>query len=306
MKKFIAFLIISVLLTGCSLPFTISWNTPVPTASPEETAPAETLAPTEDATLPPATEVPPTALPFAGKEFNLGGVYMILPECMAADASGVIIPAAPYDEMGGPMEFYPANRKISFQGYPLSGNFFDPATSNHGGLTVYPVAEFVAMNPVIADRVNALQQLLVDQPSTPNGIAMLPVFNAAQVFKAQIKYLDFQNGKGVRFLTELAQYSAPVNNHDLFYAYQGLTNDGKYWVSAFFPVNTAYLQESPENPIVPPGGIPAPTFDDPNYSASMETYYTNMINLLNITPDANFTPVLSCLDQYIQSLNIGD
>jgi len=167
MKKFIAFLIISVLLTGCSLPFTISWNTPVPTASPEETAPAETLAPTEDATLPPATEVPPTALPFAGKEFNLGGVYMILPECMAADASGVIIPAAPYDEMGGPMEFYPANRKISFQGYPLSGNFFDPATSNHGGLTVYPVAEFVAMNPVIADRVNALQQLLVDQPSTP-------------------------------------------------------------------------------------------------------------------------------------------
>ncbi|MDO9120323.1 MAG: hypothetical protein Q7U31_00960, partial [Anaerolineaceae bacterium] len=128
-----------------------------------------------------------------------------------------------------------------------------------------------------------------------------------QVFKAQVKYLDFQNGQGVRFLTEYAQYYAPVNNDDLFYAYQGITDDGKYWVSAILPINAAYLQAAYDSVNVPDGGIPAPALNDnPNYSAEMDAYYPLMLNLLNTTPDASFTPGLDCLDQYIQSLQISD
>jgi len=235
-----------------------------------------------------------------GIELNLGGVYMVLPACMAANASGTLIPAAPYDEMNGPMEYYPDNRKIAFQGYPLSGKFFEP------NLTIFPVAEFVAMNQAIGDRVNAMQNLLASKPAAPDSIPLLPQFNAAQVFRANVKYLNFKNGQGVRFLTEYAQYYAPVNNHDLFYAFQGMTTDGKYWISAVLPVNAAYLQDAYDSLNVPAGGIAAPTFDDPNYEANMDTYYVNMLNLLNTTPDASFTPGLDCLDQYIQSLQIGD
>jgi hypothetical protein len=85
-----------------------------------------------------------------------------------------------------------------------------------------------------------------------------------------------------------------------------MTADGKYWISAIFPVNAAYLQESFDNPVLPPGGIPAPSFDDPNLDASMTAYYGNMINLFNNTPDSDFTPGLECLDQYISTLQIGD
>jgi hypothetical protein len=107
-------------------------------------------------------------------------------------------------------------------------------------------------------------------------------------------------------LTEYAQYYAPVNNHDLFYTFQGVTADGKYWVSAFLPVNAAYLQAAYDSVDVPAGGIAAPKMDDPNYSTAMDAYYVSMLEKLNTTPDGAFTPGLDCLDQYIQSLSISD
>ncbi|MEO8354588.1 MAG: hypothetical protein ABI621_01610 [Chloroflexota bacterium] len=42
-----------------------------------------------------------------------------------------------------------------------------------------------------------------------------------------MQVINFQNGRGIRFLTQYAQYPAPINNHELFYHFQGLTNDGK-------------------------------------------------------------------------------
>lgn len=297
MKKISILFLISLFLISCSLPFTINWNTP--TSQPKEDLPSTEAPPVEDATLPPATEAPPTPEPINGTEMNLGGVYMVLPPCLAAGASGTLVAAAPYDEMGGPMEFYPENRKITYQGYPLSGKFFDAK------LVVYPVAEFVAMNQSVADRVGAMQNALASQ-QIPETVPLLPIFNAAQVFKAQAELISFQNGQGIRYLTEYAQYYAPATNQDLFYSFQGITSDGKYWVSAIFPVNAAYLQESFDNPAVPPGGIPAPSFDDPNLDASMTAYYGNMINLFNNTPDGDFIPGLDCLDQYISTLQIGD
>lgn len=307
MKKFLLLVLIGLFLMGCSLPFTISWNnTPTPQIETPVQIPA-TATVGVIATEPPATAAAPTAAPLNGLELNLGGVFMVLPPCMAANATGTLVPAVPYDENNGPMEYHPQNRKIAFQGYPLSGSFFDPSTTELGGLTIYPVAEFVAMNQMVATEVTEMQTLLAAKPAAPDSIPLLPNLYAAQVFSSNEKYLSFQNGEGIRFLTEYAQYSAPVNNHDLFYTYQGITADGKYWVSAFLPVNGALLQADPNSTNVPAGGIPAPSMDNnPNYSAEMEVYMVQMLNLLNSTPDANFTPGLDCLDQYIQSLHISD
>jgi hypothetical protein len=202
--------------------------------------------------------------------------------------------------MNGPQEYHPEHRKITFSGYPLSGKFFEPM------IRVYPVAEYAAMNSIISDRVNALQSMLVDMPANPDALPFLPLFNAAQVFHAKVGYFPFQNGSGVRFLTEYAQYYAPVNNYDLFYTYQGLSFDGEYWISAIFPVNTSYLQETWNSTDVPPDGLAAPTWDSPNFETDMQAYYTTMIDRLNTTPEENFTPSIGCLDQFLQSLSVGD
>lgn len=288
MKRIIILATLCLLLVSCSLPFTINWNTP----TPDVVLPTE--APTE------ATEVPVTPLPFAGTEYNLGGVYMVVPECLAATPSGVIVPAVPYDEMGGPMEYFPQHRMITFTGYPLADKFFDPV------IRVYPAVEFAAMNASIVERITAMNTLLASPVADPVGIPFLPVFNAAQVFRARVGYFPFQNGNGVRFLTEYAQYYAPVNNHDLFYTYQGLTADGAYWVSAIFPVNAPWLQESWDSTIVPADGVPAPATTSANLEAEMNAYYVTMLDRLNTSPAEGFTPSTLCLDQFLQSLSIGD
>jgi hypothetical protein len=295
MKKVAVLAALCLLLTACSLPFTINWNTATP-APVEETA---VVVPTEAPVEP--TAVPPTAAPaFVGTEYNLGNIYMVVPSCLAVVPSGMIVPAVPYDEMSGPQEYYPEHRRIEFSGYPLADKFFEPV------IRVYPVAEFAAMNSIISDRVNALQSILVDMPADPGSFPFLPLFNAAQVFHAKAGYFQFQNGNGVRFLTEYAQYYAPVNNYDLFYTYQGLTFDGTYWISAIFPVNAAYLQETWNSTQVPPDGLAAPAWDSANLESDMQAYYTTMIDRLNTTPEENFTPSIACLDQFLQSLNVGD
>ena len=296
-------------LLGCNLPFTISMKTAEPTADETEVV-TETVPATEAATEAPAATITEavTPEPLNGTEQNLGGVYMVLHPCLANGATGTLIAAVPYDEMNGPMEYYPANRKISFQGYPLSGKFFsvdDPDKT--GGMVIYPVADFVAMEPSIGNRVSEMQNLLATQPAAPDGIPFLPVFNAGEIYRMQVKYLNFQNGEGVRFLTVFGQYYAPVSNHELIYSFQGLTADGKYWVSAFMPINAAYLQDSAESAIVPAGGIAAPTdYTDPNYEQNMATYSIQITEKVNTTTDSDFTPTLDCLDGFFQSLSIGD
>lgn len=299
MKKIIILVTLSLLLVSCSLPFTINWNSPTPEllGTPEIQLP--TVAPLEPTVAEP-TAIPTTALAFEGTPYNLGGVSMVVPECLAVTPSGVIVPAVPYDEMSGPMEYYPEHRKITFEHYPLADKFFDAV------IRVYPAAEFAAMNSHIADTVTALNTLLATKPANSENIPLLPVFNAAQVFHARFGYLPFQNGEGVRFLTEYAQYYAPVSNYDLFYTYQGLTADGKYWISAIFPVNAPWLQEAPNSTEVPVDGVPAPGMDSANLQADMDAYYVTMIDRLNNAEAESFTPSTLCLDHFILSLNIGD
>lgn len=290
MKKIAILATLCLLLTACSLPFTINWNTATP--APQQNTPV---------VIPTDSPLEPTAAPaFEGTEYNLGNVYMVVPACLAVVPSGVIEPAVPYDAMNGPMDYYPEHRKISFAGYPLSDMFFEPI------IRVYPVAEFAAMGDVAGPRVTELTGMLASQPADPNEIPLLPIFNAAQIFHAKVAYLPFQNGSGVRFLTEYAQYYAPMNNRDLFYSYQGLTSDGNYWISAIFPINTSYLQESYDSTQVPSDGIAAPSTNSPTYEADMKAYYVTMVDRLNNTPEGNFTPAIDCLDQFLASLNVGN
>ena len=309
MKKMFALALVLVFLVACNLPIGPGAET-LPTAAPPLIITEAPIPPgfTEPAAITEAPTAAPTAAPTPppGTELNLGGVYMVLPPCLPVSASGLIIPAQLYDPMGGPQEVYPQHRRIDYSGYPLSGTFFEPY------MRVFPVADFAtayaaAPENYAAPTISALQSLLAARP--PDGDAALPFLvmaGAAQVFHAQAAYLDFANGSGVRYLTSYGQYYVPYNNHDLFYTFQGLTADGKYWVSAVFPVNHALLPPSADSSVVPPGGIAIPSYTSPSFDADMTAYYAAMKALMNAQPADTFTPALDCLDQYITSLNVGD
>ena len=95
-------------------------------------------------------------------------------------------------------------------------------------------------NPV--DVLSAL--LKKGTPAVKGEIPILPPADAGQILKARVKLLRFHGGKGFAFLTTYAQDINPVVNDALFYTFQGLTDDGRYWVAVYYPVAASVLPKS--------------------------------------------------------------
>jgi hypothetical protein len=191
---------------------------------------------------------------------------------------------------GGPgFDVSPAYTELTLTGYVLFGRFFEPK------IAVYPVAQFITLLPdAIPAKVTALQALISGGPTGTESLPILPNFNAMQEFFAQYKVAPFVNGGGIRFLTQYAQFVDPINNHELFYAYQGLTSDGKYWVSAILPVS---------NPILPVDGNNPPNGQTPDqFTANFKAYLADLSNQLNAQPPESYSPTLTMLDALVTSI----
>lgn len=143
-------------------------------------------------------------------------------------------------------------------------------------------------------QVEALRALLESRPADPeNELPRLPLINAAQVFHAQVKYLDFENGGGVRYITQYSQDVIPIVNQHLFYTFQGLTQDGAYYVSAQFPIKTTALADEP-------------TIEDWNaFAAGYQDYLAETVGELNSLRSDDFEPDLELIDNVIQSLVVN-
>ena len=122
----------------------------------------------------------------------------------------------------------------------------------------------------------------------------LPLFNAQQVMHAHVQYLDFQDGQGLRYLTQFDQAFIPINNNELIYTYQGLTSDGRYYVAAVLPVNHPSL----------PADAAVTGNEPPEFTSDFPTYLQNVVASLNPQAANTFTPDLTQLDAMMSSLEI--
>ncbi len=122
----------------------------------------------------------------------------------------------------------------------------------------------------------------------------LPVHGEVQMMHVQVKFMDFKNGKGVRYLTEWSSGLVPVNNRNLLYTYQGLTADGKYYVAAQLPVNLASLPADEMS------------LDDlpPEFSTDYTKYMSDTASMIDQQAAGTFTPDLSKLDAMMQSIEV--
>jgi hypothetical protein len=190
-----------------------------------------------------------------------------------------------------PGETYPSYIEFSFEGYGVSDHFHEPK------IRVYPVEEYRIINPSAASIVDALQQTLIDKPggSAMSNLPFLPMWNAAQMFSANVEYIDFQNGSGLRYLTMFGQAIYPIDNMNLFYTFQGITDDGRYYISAVLPVIN--------------GGLPndgASLLDDyEGFIENWDNYLAETLTWLEEQPSQNFLPNLEDLDTMMSSFVIN-
>jgi hypothetical protein len=241
---------------------------------------------------------PPTQTPrqASGTTIAVNNISFVIPTALGNGAQAEKVEAVPPSNDMPWWEIAPTYNKYLLQGYPLSGTFHEPR------IYVYPVNEYVQMNKDVATIVDNLKAI-INSPSQPlpKNLPFLPTFNAAQTFHSNEQSLTFQNGAGIRFLTQYAQAPYPVNNNSLFYTFQGLTKDGSYYVSVVLPINAAFLSPdgNPDTPL-PAGGVP---FDWKNME-NINTHFELVKQKLNATDPNAFTPSLINLDALIQSIRI--
>lgn len=314
-KLFLSLSILIVTTVACDLSVTVapptvpvSTNTTMPTSVPatQTTVPS---TPTPEIFISLTQAIPATAVPTAAPLdqpppapntlVTFGRLTLDIPSSVASGASGSDIAPVTNDDAAY-WDKTPGHLQVSLNDYyVLQGKLHQPQ------IYVYPAMPYVELVPAAFESIHRLNNILYD-PGAPIGsdqLPPIPFFNARQVFASNVQVMSFQSGRGVRFLTEYAQYPASVNNTDLFYHFQGVTSDGAYFIVAIFPITSPSLAETSDGgAALPPGGIPYPYFADP--SADMQNYYAAVTGLLNATSPDAFFPTINQLDALIQSMRI--
>lgn len=309
MKKILLFLSLFIIVTmACDISVNVASPTsqapfPTNTTLPDSpTVASPTLAPTQVLSSPTpipatATTVPPTIssdIPVVSSPVSL-----VLPSGLASGISLNQIPRADGSDLPY-WELTPGHTVVSLEGYLLQGKSHQPQ------IYVYPATDYALLVPGAFESMHRLRNVMNEPIASVKAeeLPAVPFFNAAQTFAANIKSISFKNGAGVSFLAEYAQYPASVNNQDLFYQFQGFTNDGEYYVIAIFPIMNPMLAETSDaGAILPTGGIPYPYMANSN--ADMPAYYNAVTNLLNTAAPNMFTPSIDQLDMLIQSMQVN-
>ena len=251
-----------------------------PTLPPQE-APQEQNT---EVVIPQPTEVIEPESPDVSYE----GISFSYDPAIAQGTFNVTIPGQNLGEESMPGETYPTHFQFTFENYAVGDHFHTPV------IRIYPVEEYRAISTGASNIINELQQALINRPGggDMSNLPFLPMWNAAQVFTANVEYFDFQSGSGVRYLTMYGQALYPVDNTNLFYTYQGLTQDNRYYITAILPVT---------HPGLPAEGV---VDDWAAFTDNWDSYIADTLAWLEAQNPASFTPSLELLDQMMASFKI--
>ncbi len=241
----------------------------------------------------PPTEMPvdePTSEPIADLTCtSMPDFEFCFPKELASALVASKMPRVEDNGMVGPWEVMPEHYVIEPNGYPLTDTFLKPR------IHVIPAADYATMIEGALMMQNYLMELMASRDPNPSNLPILPILNAGSVFISRVKYLESGKLHGVEGLTQLAQSFSVINNHELIYTFQGMTNDDRYWVGIILPITHNSL---------PADQSGNPYGDD--YETFMEQYqtYTAAISqTLANSPDDTFTPNYAFIQKVVELIN---
>jgi len=236
-----------------------------------------------------------------------GGVSLTYDAALARDVKAETVPAEPLaeasDKPDGVFPEHVAFTLVGLQGAPAN-SYLRPL------VRVCPVAEYLKAFSVspryvrIARRtLGDLRRLIRTRPAALRGeVPTLPFPDGHDAFHAHVKYLRFRGGSGVAFLTQGQQDNNLINSQQVSYEFRGLTYDGRFYVSATFPVGAAVIADSRDADSHEGYAVPyyAAVPREPRYRA-----YVGRVRrkLERLRPD-EFRPSLRLYDELLTSLEI--
>ena len=242
-----------------------------------------------------------TATPAAERDIPISAtpIQLVIPSGLATGATATTVDVVT-DQTGASWDVAPAHLQLTLQGYSLE------ISSQVPQVFVYPAGQYSALNPTAAESLKRLQSFLAapSSPQTNDTLPHVPFFNAGQVFAAQVMPIHFNGGSGVRFITQYAQDISPINNGGLIYHFQGLSQDGRYYMIAILPVNLPFLaaDNNPSSPLAS-NGVPFP----PSSAGgpAFEEYFKQVTQRIDAATSDAFSPSLSQLDKLIESISVN-
>lgn len=293
MRTIITALLAGLFLTACTgAQAAPGAQTAVPVVQPA----ASTAAPVVE-TAPAATPAASATAPApAGQQTCFENICLSPDATVSAQASATRIPASD----GGDLPYWqvlPEHIRFDFSGYQIPADavtpqvFVVPLTSNAGDRMGGSVAALKSLLQQRPDPATAYSAYMPAQGG--RSLPLFPQTNAVCAMLSGARYLDFQQGAGVRYLCLFAQGPAPVVPSTLTYVYQGVTDDGQYYVAARFPVTLdgASMAAFPK----------APAAD-----ASLDTvaqWNRNLAENLRNLPAEAYNPGLEKLDAIVGSIS---
>lgn len=173
-----------------------------------------------------------------------------------------------------------------------------------GGLPAFGGAPHVAVYPADAfnfafvGAVDQFKTFLNADEATPNVPLRLPVVaEGARRIDARAAYLNFNGGRGVRYLAVYGHGAEAITAYDVVYVFVGLTEDERSFVQVIIPLVATAL------PTAPPAdfGADALLRDE---TLRLE-YLAEARRTLNSASDQSFRPRIDALDDMIRTLSIG-
>lgn len=229
-------------------------------------------------------------------------ITLTIPQGVATNALTGTTPAITDEQQLGPWGIAPQHVKIVLDNYSGLSTFHEAA------IRIYPAAEFSAISSQVSENIRKLQGLIDGSlPLAKENMPSIPFFNAGQVITSQAKVFSFSNGAGVRLITQYDNGIVPVNKEELFYHFQGLTSDGKYYIIAVLPSTPDFLPyDTVQYTIDAPTALDFPPYYNANATVDDLTAYFNAVtDKLNSLTEQDFRPALSTLDELIQSITIN-
>ena len=243
----------------------------------------------------------------AKKTASHGGVSLTYDSALAGAVRGETVSASPLESADEkPDGVYPEH--VAFRLVGLSGA---PANSYHEAVVrVSPVADYLkafSASPRYVKEagrtLSELRRLLRRRPGVLKGnTPMLPFHDGTEVFHAHVKYLRFRGGSGVAFLTQGTQDDELINTQHTSYEFRGLTDDGRFYVSAEFPVGGPFIAENRD--LKSHEGY-TPVFDlTPRGQRRYAAYVEGVRRKLARLRPRQFDPDLRLYDELLSSLEI--
>ena len=239
----------------------------------------------------------PVEVPVVDGRASYNGISFHINEALNYGMAARICPASAGDQSGW-NEAHPPYTEFFFQTYSRKNVDYQPSIRVYKGTDdmqnyIYPLSA-----------LDELQSTLEQRPQPVTWFQHSPLHTREA-------YLDFANGAGVRGLIQYMQDVFFFTNNGLIYEFNGLTTDGRYFVSVHYPVSVPFLMEL-DGFSLPPNNINPSAIAISTWTSSFEqqgqviqAYNNEALQRFEQMTDSDAFPNLALLDELVKSIQVN-